>query len=124
MNVQLEFPFDRPALTVVPATERPKRRRKPAARPEPAQVNLIAFPLAAHENVLVVAAKLRAIRDEDKRLNVFRQHLQAVRNMRLRAGLPPEVVKADVDDYATAIRRAFWSPAGVPSGRSPRRQGA
>lgn len=118
---QLEFPFDRPDLEVVSTQKRPKHRRKPAARPEPAQVNLIAFPLAAHENVLRVAAKLRGIRDEDERLRVFRRHLRDVRNMRLRAGLLPEHVKADVDAYRDAIRDAFWSPGGVPTFRPTRR---
>lgn len=111
-----------PKLKVVPTVE-----ASPAVvqEVEPVTADLIPFPAARFASrIRELADELRGLREEDDRNDAWRAALRRIRIEMLRTGLAPEIVKAEMQEFAEAVRAEYWRPvSGQPSSR-PTQNGA
>jgi len=113
----------RPKLRAVPAAKAPPPP-PPPPEPEPVGGELVPFPAAClTSRVRALALKLRSLREEEDRNDAWRAALKSIRIEMLRVGIPPEIVKAEMQQFAEAVREEYWRPPdlGRPFGQPYRR---
>lgn len=129
---QLElFPLDvsakptrkrRAKLKAVPPSEAPPVIEVPEA---PATAELIAFPASRFAaRIRALAAKLRGLLEEEDRNDAWRVELKRIRIEMLRTGIPPEVVKVEMQEFAEAVRAEYWRPVKDQPSSRPTHSGA
>lgn len=127
MTRQLEL-FDE----IIPTPKRKRRAKLKSVPPVEAPTvieapktptaELIAFPASRFvSRIRALADQLRGLREEDERNDAWRAALRRIRIEMLRSGISPETVKAEMREFADAVRDNYWN--GWPTDR-PTRSGA